>query len=107
MLRRWLHRPLRDRTALRARYQAVATLMDGSLHTAIAGSLRKIGDLERILARIALRSARPPISCTCAPRSARCRPSSKHWAAWRSPAPRRCSSSCWLEWETMARITRA
>ncbi len=59
MLRRWLHRPLRDRAVLRARYQAVATLMDGSRHTAIAGSLRKIGDLERILARIALRSARP------------------------------------------------
>ena len=36
MLRRWLHRPLRDRTVLRARYQAVATLMDGSRHSAIA-----------------------------------------------------------------------
>jgi len=59
MLRRWLHRPLRDRTVLRARYQAVATFMDGSRYSAIAGSLRKIGDLERILARIALRSARP------------------------------------------------
>ena len=59
MLRRWLHRPLRDRTVLRGRYQAVATLMNGSRYSAIASSLRKIGDLERILARIALRSARP------------------------------------------------
>jgi DNA mismatch repair protein MutS len=58
MLRRWLHRPLRDRMVLRARYQAVATLMNGRRYSAIAGSLRKIGDLERILARIALRSAR-------------------------------------------------
>src|SRR6202522_3049788 len=47
MLRRWLHRPLRDRTVLRARYQAVATLIQGSRHSPIAGSLRKIGDLER------------------------------------------------------------
>ncbi len=59
MLRRWLHRPLRDRDALRARYQAVATLMEASRHAALAESLREIGDLERILARIALRSARP------------------------------------------------
>jgi DNA mismatch repair protein MutS len=59
MLRRWLHRPLRDRMVLRARYQAVATLMNGCRYSGIAGSLRKIGDLERILARIALRSARP------------------------------------------------
>ncbi len=59
MLRRWLHRPLRDRPLLRARYHAVATLIEGSLHSSVAESLRAIGDLERILARIALRSARP------------------------------------------------
>src|SRR5271156_4373011 len=59
MLRRWLHRPLRDRDTLRARYQAVATLIEASRHVALAESLRDIGDLERILARIALRSARP------------------------------------------------
>jgi DNA mismatch repair protein MutS len=59
MLRRWLHRPLRDRGTLRARYQAVATLLDGAHHTAVAEPLKAIGDLERILARIALRSARP------------------------------------------------
>ena len=59
MLRRWMHRPLRDRDTLRARYHAVATLVEGSRHSALAESLRGIGDLERILARIALRSARP------------------------------------------------
>src|SRR4029077_10522611 len=59
MLRRWLHRPLRDHGTLRARYQAVATLMDGAQHTALAEPLKAIGDLERIVARIALRSARP------------------------------------------------
>ena len=59
MLRRWLHRPLRDRRTLRERYQAVATLLEASRHTEVAECLRSIGDLERILARIALRSARP------------------------------------------------
>jgi len=59
MLRRWLHRPLRDHSLLRARYHAVATLIDAALYVAVAVPLQAIGDLERILARIALRSARP------------------------------------------------
>jgi DNA mismatch repair protein MutS len=59
MLRRWLNRPLRDRETLKARYHAVATLVDSSRYTQIGLSLRPIGDLERILARVALRSARP------------------------------------------------
>ncbi len=59
MLRRWLHRPLRDHRTLRARYHAVATLMDAVQHRALAEPLKAIGDLERIVARIALRSARP------------------------------------------------
>src|SRR5450755_2068577 len=59
MLRRWLHRPLRDRGTLRARYHAVATLMEAAQYAAVAELLKAIGDLERIVARIALRSARP------------------------------------------------
>jgi len=59
MLRRWLHRPLRDRHTLRARYDAVATLIEAAQQAVVGESLRAIGDLERILARIALRSARP------------------------------------------------
>ena len=59
LLRRWLHRPLRDRDILRARYHAVATLIDQAQSVQLGESLRAIGDLERILARIALRSARP------------------------------------------------
>ena len=59
ILRRWLHRPLRDQDTLRARYQAIDTLISGHLHPDLADSLRGIGDVERILARVALRSARP------------------------------------------------
>src|SRR5882757_9485072 len=59
LLRRWLHRPLRDHDALRLRYHAVATLIDGARHVALSELLGSIGDLERILARVALLSARP------------------------------------------------
>src|ERR1700730_3439173 len=59
LLRRWLHRPLRDRGILQARYHAVAKLIDKTRHAPIAADLRAVGDLERILSRIALRSARP------------------------------------------------
>ncbi|HOV58233.1 MAG TPA: DNA mismatch repair protein MutS, partial [Rhodanobacteraceae bacterium] len=58
-LRRWLHRPLRERTVLRRRHQALATLVDQRRYGALREALRGVGDLERILARVALRSARP------------------------------------------------
>jgi DNA mismatch repair protein MutS len=59
LLRRWLHRPLRSQSALRHRYQAIAALIEQRRGDGLRESLRGIGDLERILARVALRSARP------------------------------------------------
>ncbi|HEX5961158.1 MAG TPA: DNA mismatch repair protein MutS [Rhodanobacteraceae bacterium] len=59
MLRRWLHRPLRDRAVLRARHHALGALIDVRAFEPLRERLRAIGDLERILARVALRSARP------------------------------------------------
>ena len=59
LLRRWLHRPLRDQGVLRERHHAVATLLESRAGDDLRDELRAIGDLERILARIALRSARP------------------------------------------------
>ena len=59
LLRRWLGRPLRDRTLLRARHQAVATLAETRAYTDLHDQLRKVGDMERILARIGLKTARP------------------------------------------------
>jgi len=58
-LRRWLHRPLRDRSVLRARHHAVESLIEARAHERLRDVLRAVGDLERILARVALRSARP------------------------------------------------
>lgn len=59
LLRRWLHRPLRERAPLRLRQQAVAALIDSRASDALRERFRALGDLERILSRIALRSARP------------------------------------------------
>jgi DNA mismatch repair protein MutS len=58
-LRRWLHRPLRERDVLRRRYQAIDSLIGQRRFDNLREVLRGIGDLERILARVALRSARP------------------------------------------------
>ncbi|HTX23784.1 MAG TPA: DNA mismatch repair protein MutS [Steroidobacteraceae bacterium] len=58
-LRRWLNRPLRDTLLLRSRYQALAALIDQRRFEGLADHLRAIGDIERVLARVALRSARP------------------------------------------------
>ncbi|TAN04332.1 MAG: DNA mismatch repair protein MutS [Rhodanobacteraceae bacterium] len=58
-LRRWLHRPLRDHATLRLRHQVLAALIEAGVLNVLREKLRGIGDLERILARVALRSARP------------------------------------------------
>jgi len=57
LLANWLHHPLRDRAVLNARLQAVAQLDER--HRDVYENLRPCVDVERITARIALRSARP------------------------------------------------
>jgi DNA mismatch repair protein MutS len=61
-LRHAIHHPLRDRAALTARHAAVAELLgdagDG-LGAPVRAQLKGIADVERITARVALRSARP------------------------------------------------
>jgi len=59
LLKRWIQRPLRDVTTLRGRYQAVQTLTLERLVEPLQTALHGVGDVERILSRIALRSARP------------------------------------------------
>jgi DNA mismatch repair protein MutS len=57
LLAHWLHHPLRDRAALGARLLAVEQL--GELHRKVHEQLKPSVDVERITARIALKSARP------------------------------------------------
>jgi DNA mismatch repair protein MutS len=59
LLGRWLNRPLRDRTVLEARQDAVACLLESYRFESLQPQLKEIGDVERILARIGLRNARP------------------------------------------------
>ena len=61
-LRHTLHHPLRDRSALKARHDAVGALAadtPGAPHQKLRQILKQCADVERITARIALRSARP------------------------------------------------
>ena len=59
LLQRWLNRPLRRLDTLQARQQAILELQADYRYESSAAALKNIGDIERILARIALRSARP------------------------------------------------
>jgi len=59
LLRRWIQRPLRDAAVLRGRFQALETLTMNRLVGSLQEALHGIGDVERILSRVALRSARP------------------------------------------------
>jgi len=58
-LRRWISQPLRDQDILRARHDAIACLLEWARHERLRELLKPIGDMERILARIALLTARP------------------------------------------------
>ena len=59
MLRRWLHRPIRNRKQLTQRQDTISALLDNYQYEPIQAVLKQIGDIERILARVALKSARP------------------------------------------------
>lgn len=59
LLRRWLHRPMRDQNQLQHRYAAVETLLHNRNFIELLEPLQSIYDLERIITRIALKTARP------------------------------------------------
>lgn len=59
LLKRWLNRPLRDRHVLTARQDSVRELLNDQTYSAIQSTLQGMSDLERILTRVALKTARP------------------------------------------------
>lgn len=59
LLKRWIHRPIRNQQTLNARLDAIENIKDELLYPELNDVLRNIGDIERIIARLALRSARP------------------------------------------------
>ncbi|MFV0276589.1 MAG: DNA mismatch repair protein MutS [Parahaliea sp.] len=67
LLRRWLHRPLTDVAILQQRQEAICALCENYQYEPVRAALKPIGDMERILSRVALRSARPrDLSRLCA-----------------------------------------
>ena len=59
LLKRWIHQPIRNLTILNYRQTMIQTLMDFDLTEPLSVPLKQIGDIERVIARLALRSARP------------------------------------------------
>ena len=59
LLRFWLHHPLRDRSLVAKRHEAVAELISSGKFQSLQHCLKLVGDIERITTRIALKTARP------------------------------------------------
>jgi len=57
LLKRWIHAPLRNQANVNARLETVQELTDDV--ESLQPALKNIGDIERVIARLALRSARP------------------------------------------------
>ena len=59
LLKRWLHSPLRDHPVLRERQDSVQAFLMHHAYLPLQKIFHEMTDLERILSRIALKSARP------------------------------------------------
>ncbi|HIG41602.1 MAG: DNA mismatch repair protein MutS [bacterium] len=59
LLNRWINRPIRNRIELNDRLDTIEYLVTQYQFETLQNRLNPMGDIERILARIALRSARP------------------------------------------------
>ena len=59
LLRRWVRNPTRDRMTLDRRHDAIDWLLGDRHYADLVPLLREAGDMERILARVAMKTARP------------------------------------------------
>jgi len=59
LLHRWIHRPLRDHQILNQRQESIESILKTQTYAELNDILRGIGDIERVLTRVALKSARP------------------------------------------------
>ncbi|MFD0966693.1 DNA mismatch repair protein MutS [Seminibacterium arietis] len=59
LIKRWIHQPIRNLDKLQQRQQIIESILKSDLIFELQPYLKQVGDMERILARIALRSARP------------------------------------------------
>ncbi len=59
LLRRWIHHPIRNKQSILNRQQIIQAIITQHASAALTESLSQVGDVERIVSRIALKSARP------------------------------------------------
>ena len=59
LLKRWLHQPSRNLNIINTRQDAVHSLLTNYAYESMKAELKEVGDIERILSRVALGSARP------------------------------------------------
>ncbi len=59
LLRHWVHHASRDRTIAGSRHAAITALLDACVIEGLCNTLSHVPDIERIVSRIALYSARP------------------------------------------------
>jgi len=59
LMRRWINRPLRDPFTLNSRYDCIEELLLQQAYLPLHDCLKGIGDIERIMTRIMMGSARP------------------------------------------------
>jgi DNA mismatch repair protein MutS len=59
LLRRWIHRPLKDCSSLQNRLDSIGVLITKQRAPELQALLRSLGDMERVFTRIALKSATP------------------------------------------------
>ena len=59
LLKRWIHQPIRQTDILLKRQKTIGEIIEQDLYHELQPYLHQVGDMERILTRVALRSARP------------------------------------------------
>ena len=59
LLKRWIHQPIRQTDILLKRQKTIGEIIEQDLYHELQPYLQQVGDMERILSRVALRSARP------------------------------------------------
>ena len=59
LLKRWIHQPIRDIQKLQQRQHVISEILHQDFIGELQPYLQQLGDMERILARVALRTARP------------------------------------------------
>ncbi len=107
LLRRWVNRPLRDPTAVGERHDAVGELLAEERYEALRETLAGIGDIERILSRVALLSARPRDLATLRDSLARLPDLQAALSAVESPLSRRLAKEVGTHPHIVERLQRA